>query len=134
MNEKTARNWIAKAESDLKIGKDEFTTENPATDAICFHMQQCVEKYLKAFLIVSGRRIRRTHDIVELIEGCAQVDPTFVELSKINADRLTEYAVELRYPEEFYFPSLEETKRALEIAEKAKNFVSEKLKSRGLDL
>ena len=41
------RNWILKAESDLKIGRDEMQTEHPATDMVCFHMQQCVEKYLK---------------------------------------------------------------------------------------
>jgi len=35
--------WILKAENDLKIAKDEILTENPATDAICFHAQQCVE-------------------------------------------------------------------------------------------
>ena len=47
MNEKTVRAWIAKAESDWKTGRDEMATENPATDTICFHMQQCAEK-LKA--------------------------------------------------------------------------------------
>lgn len=39
MNEKSTGEWIAKAERDLKIGKDEFATEDPATDMICFHMQ-----------------------------------------------------------------------------------------------
>jgi len=34
------KDWILKAESDLKIGKDEIQTKDPATDAICFHMQQ----------------------------------------------------------------------------------------------
>ncbi len=48
MNEGTVRQWIRRAENDLKIGKDEMNTENPATDAVCFHMQQCAEKYLKA--------------------------------------------------------------------------------------
>jgi len=42
-------NWIKKAENDLKIGKRELEAEDPATDMVCFHMQQCVEKYLKAF-------------------------------------------------------------------------------------
>ncbi len=55
MNEQTVRSWIAKAESDLKIGKDELVTVDPATDAICFHMQQGAEKYLKAFLVFQGR-------------------------------------------------------------------------------
>jgi len=61
MNERSVREWIVKAESDLKTGRDEFATENPATDTICFRMQQCVEKYLKAYLIFNGKEIKRTH-------------------------------------------------------------------------
>jgi HEPN domain-containing protein len=44
MNEEAVILWIRRAESDLKIGRDELVTEDPATDAICFHMQQCAEK------------------------------------------------------------------------------------------
>lgn len=60
MNEDTVKNWIIKAENDLKIGKDEMATEKPATDGVCFHMQQCVEKYLKAYLIYYGKEFRKT--------------------------------------------------------------------------
>ena len=49
--------WIIKADNDLKAGKDEFVTENPATDTVCFHMQQCVEKYLKVFLVFKSKEI-----------------------------------------------------------------------------
>lgn len=59
MNEERVKEWIIKAESDLKIGKDEFVTEEPATDGICFHMQQCMEKYLKAYLIFHGKEFRK---------------------------------------------------------------------------
>lgn len=47
-NHESVANWIKKADNDLKIGKDELGTKEPATDGICFHMQQCSEKYLKA--------------------------------------------------------------------------------------
>ncbi len=43
------RKWIKKAENDIKVAKDELNTENPVTDAICFHAQQAVEKLLKTF-------------------------------------------------------------------------------------
>ncbi|MBO9324535.1 MAG: HEPN domain-containing protein [Roseiflexus sp.] len=49
MNKEAVILWIRRAESDLKIGRDELVTEDSATDAICLHMQQCAEKYLKAF-------------------------------------------------------------------------------------
>ena len=43
---------------------------------------------------------------------------------------LTDYAVVVRYGEEFYYPSVEETKETIEIAEKIKSFVLNKLKEK----
>jgi hypothetical protein len=40
MNEATFRQWLLKADHDVKIGKDELATEEPTTDLVCFHMQQ----------------------------------------------------------------------------------------------
>ncbi len=37
MNQETVRQWFVKADNDLKTGKDELKTENPATDTVCFH-------------------------------------------------------------------------------------------------
>ena len=131
MNEETVKNWITKAENDFKIGKDEMQTENPATDGICFHMQQCVEKYLKAYLIYHSKAFRKTHDIAELIELCSEIEPEFKELYKTGAVELTDYAVEVRYGDEVYFPTLEEAKEAIEVCEKVKEFVITKLKEKG---
>jgi HEPN domain-containing protein len=124
-------NWIRKAESDLKTAKDEIQTENPATDTICFHSQQCIEKYLKAFLTYHQKRFGKTHNIAELIELCKEIDEDFEKLYDIKAESLTPYAVEIRYPDEFYFPSLEEAKEAIKIAEEVKAFVIEKLNKSG---
>ena len=124
-------NWIKKAESDLKTAKDEIQTENPATDTICFHSQQCIEKYLKAFLTYHQKRFGKTHNIAELIELCKEIDEDFEKLYDIKAESLTPYAVEIRYPDEFYFPSLEEAKEAIKIAEEVKSFVIEKLNKSG---
>lgn len=111
MNEEAVSLWIRRAESDLKIGKGELATEDPATDAICFHMQQCAEKYLKAFLIFHGQEVPRTHDIAFLILRCGQIDPEFQQLVGWSVPSLTTYAVEVRY-DTLIFPSVEETKHA----------------------
>jgi len=132
MNRETIKKWILKAENDLKIAKDEMLTENPATDAICFHAQQCVEKYLKAYLISKDKETSKTHDILFLIKQCLLIDNEFNYLLELNADSLTSYAVEIRYPDDFYFPSLEEAKEAIEICEKVKQFVINKFKEMGI--
>ncbi|HEW93020.1 MAG TPA: HEPN domain-containing protein [Thermotogaceae bacterium] len=131
MNEDTVRKWILKADNDLKVAKDELETDEPVTDAVCFHAQQCAEKYLKAFLIFNGEEISRTHDIAYLIALCSELDPDFKNLNRVDVVALTDYAVEIRYPDDFYFPDVEEARSAVEIAEEIKDFVLKKLKKKG---
>lgn len=125
---KLVKNWLARANNDLKTAKDEMDTENPTTDTICFHAQQCVEKYLKAYLVLHQKHFRKIHNIAKLIELCKEIDSDFDKVYAFGADNLTVYAVEIRYEEEFYFPDVEETKEAIDIAEKVQKFVVEKLK------
>jgi HEPN domain-containing protein len=120
--------WLEKAEHDLKIGGDELLTENPATDMICFHMQQGVEKYLKAFLVFRGAEIQKTHNLSLIIEDCSALDTDFRKLFALNTDRLTDYAVEARYPDDFYMPTTEETRKAQETALAVKRFVLDKIR------
>lgn len=122
MNEDAVSIWIRRAESDFKTGTDELATAEPATDTICSHMQQCCEKYLKAFLISHGREYPRTHDIALLVELCTGIDAGFRTLADLGAHTLTKYAVGVRYDEEV-FPSVEETRTAVELAGKVRDFI-----------
>lgn len=45
------REWVDKAEGDFATAERELQIKNnPNYDAVCFHAQQCAEKYLKARL------------------------------------------------------------------------------------
>jgi len=57
-----------------------------------------------------------------LITRCEDKDREISGL-KEEADKLTDYAIEVRYPEEWFEPSLEEAKEAVEIAKKMREFV-----------
>jgi HEPN domain-containing protein len=58
------REWVNKAENDLKTAVHTLEMEDDCfTDTVCFHAQQCVEKYLKAFLVLEGIDFPKTHDI-----------------------------------------------------------------------
>ena len=122
--------WVEKAENDLKIGKDELKTEEPVTDMICFHMQQCVEKYLKAYLVLKKQVFRKTHDLSELIEVCKKIDKNFEQLYQLKTHKLTRYAIDVRYPDDFYMPTLKEAEQCMKIVMKAKNFIEKKLKEK----
>jgi HEPN domain-containing protein len=59
--------WIEKAEGDLKVARRERQTADPVYDAVCFHAQQCAEKYLKAWLEEHDTSFPRMHDLVALL-------------------------------------------------------------------
>ena len=67
-----AHQWVAKAESDLRNAAHtvKLKTDCP-TDTVCFHVQQCVEKYLKALLISLAMAFPKTHDLVLLFNLAA---------------------------------------------------------------
>ena len=99
MHELTSE-WIAKAEGDWRIANREMRVRRGANyDAICFHSQQCAEKYLKAFLQEQGQHVPKIHDLNELLEYCLPFDGT-MELHRDLLKSLTRYAVSFRYPGE----------------------------------
>lgn len=119
--------WCQKAESDLKNANHEIEHDDPALDTVCFHAQQTAEKYLKAFLVFSRKEIPKTHILIRLIKECISVDPTFSELLDLDIDELTEYAVEMRYADDFMMPDRDEARNAIEKAEFVKKFVITKI-------
>ena len=115
--------WFAKADSDFKIATDSIKTEEPVNDMICFHAQQCVEKYLKGFLVFHDIDIEKTHNLTTVLNACIKVDTAFALLRDKNVEILTPYATTYRYPDDFYMPTIEETKDALATAEFVRQFV-----------
>ncbi|MFH1562611.1 MAG: HEPN domain-containing protein [Nitrospirota bacterium] len=118
--------WINKANKDLLSAERELSFEDPITETVCFHCQQAVEKYLKAFLVYHQIYFTKTHKIIDLLELCATVDSSFKDELE-DADNLTDYAVEVRYPDVWLEPGVEEADESFEIAKKIKEFVLKKI-------
>ena len=127
MNLDATRQWVRKADDDLEAGRLLMRSERPINWVVCFHMQQCVEKYLKAFLVFHGREHPRTHNIPALVTLCAEIDRSFNDLKDWGVRRLTRYATVLRYGEESYIPDRGEAEQAVELAGRVRAFVREKL-------
>jgi HEPN domain-containing protein len=90
--------WVNKAEGDFSTAERELQVQQmPNYDAVCFHSQQCAEKYLKACLQEENIAFNRTHDLNTLLDLLLPIVPTWATLLP-NLDRLTAYAVEFRYP------------------------------------
>ncbi|PWR75541.1 hypothetical protein DLD82_04895 [Methanospirillum stamsii] len=69
----------------------------------------------------------KTHSLIRLIRDCILIDPSFNELIQKNIDELTDFAVEIRYADDFYFPSIEESRDAIKKAEFVRAFVLSKI-------
>lgn len=126
MSDDYIEKWIIKAVNDFKVAEHELkqSGDDMVTDAICFHCQQAVEKLLKAYLISKNIDFGKTHNLEFLLEKCLKLDPDFKNLDVGN---LSFYAVEIRYPDEFYMPSVAEAKECYSIASKAKDLLLKKI-------
>jgi len=127
MNNETknyVKQWILIANEDLLVVDKLTESEIIATSSVCFHCQQAVEKYLKAFLISNGMDIKKTHNIEFLLSECADFDSDF---SEIDPKNLSDFGVDVRYPGDMYVPSEKETIEHKEIALYIKKIVEEKL-------
>jgi HEPN domain-containing protein len=94
---KATREWVRKAEEDHQVVGRLAGADKPIHDAICFHCQQAVEKYLKALLEELGQFIPKTHDLNKL---SGLLIPTYPGLKAFRRAYpvLTRYAVDTRYP------------------------------------
>ena len=70
------KQWVAKAENDLKTAKI-IANEKGLEDIACFHAQQAVEKFLKAYLTYREVRFPKTYNISYLLRLCCDVDQNF---------------------------------------------------------
>jgi HEPN domain-containing protein len=90
--------WIEKAEGDFRSAQLEMRSHKIHNyDAVCFHAQQCVEKYIKAKLIEVDIPFKKLHDLTYLLELAAPVELLWVCYEQ-ELRLLTDYAVEFRYP------------------------------------
>jgi len=118
--------WLDKANKDLLSAEHELSVPDTVTETVCFHSQRAAEKYLKAYLMSLDIPVVKTHEIGELITKCEGKDKEIFAL-KEEADKLTDYAVGIRYPDVLAVPPLEEAEEALQIVRKIKKFVLDRI-------
>ena len=117
--------WIQKAEGDYKTAKWGQQAPDPVHDTICFHAQQCVEKYLKAWLQEANIPAPRTHDLEELLNLIVSTLPAWSRWQP-TLKIITAYAVESRYPGDSR--TADDTHHAMQICDEARHAVRTQLK------
>jgi HEPN domain-containing protein len=92
------REWVDKAEADYDAALQlRGSRKKYSRDIVCFHLQQCVEKYLKGRLVEAGIAFPKTHDLERILDLVVATEPLWATFRPALA-RLTNFAANLRYP------------------------------------
>ena len=107
------REWLNRANSNLAQAK----ARDPGVylEDLCFNAQQAAEKALKALLLHRRVRFPFVHDIGELLRHLEE-SGQIVSEEIWEAEQLTDYAVETRYPGSFEPVTEEEYQEVLALA------------------
>jgi HEPN domain-containing protein len=112
------REWQKKAEADYRrVGLR--LREGDVEDA-AVHLQQALEKFLKAFLLARGWSLKKTHDLEALLDDAVRYEPGLEVWRKLVAG-VTGYYLPARYPSLGRNPSRVEVKGS---ADRAKDLVA----------
>jgi len=89
------KDWIRIARKDWqRIGRN--LKENDA-EAAGFYLQQALEKYLKAFLIQHGWKLKKIHTLHTLLKEAVKYKPELEAFRKL-CEKISGYYVMDRYP------------------------------------
>ncbi len=69
----------------------------PNYDAVCFHAQQCAEKYMKARMQEAEIPFGKIHDLSVLLQALLPIEPSLEDL-RLSLEMLNDFAVSYRYP------------------------------------
>ncbi len=116
------RQWLEKAEEDLKAGEALLVADPPFLYPACFHAQQAAEKYLKAFLTWEQIEFPKTHMIEKLLD---LLRPAHAALAAgvDGARLLTDYGVDIRYPGDQPRPTLQQAQDAITLARRVRDTI-----------
>lgn len=119
------KGWIAKAEADFEAAKTLIRSRKRGMfDIVCYHSQQCAEKYLKAYLTYRRIKFPKTHDLEKLLDLIIVFDPLCAS-ERESALFLNPYSITIRYPGDE--ASREEAKKALKVLSSFRTFFQDRI-------
>jgi len=117
--------WVQKAEDDFIVAQKMLRArKQPVYDAVCFHAQQCAEKYLKAYLQEHNRDIPKIHKLLDLLKLCKEEDSS-LEILLSDLKELERFAINVRYPGTS--ADKDEAKISLKAAQTVREFLRQRL-------
>ena len=108
--------WMDHARSDLRLARLAAGDALIRREQACFHAQQAAEKAIKAVLLFKKSTFPLTHDIEELLEIAKKNEISLPDEVQ-EANLLTPYAVQTRYPGSWEEISRADLSEAIRVAE-----------------
>jgi HEPN domain-containing protein len=107
--------WLLRAKGNLNLAEKGGRLKGVLLEDLCFNAQQASEKALKAVCLAQGMDIPKTHSLIHLMDI---LESRGIEIPKNvrDADILTQYAVQSRYPSLIEEINKSEYKEALKLA------------------
>ena len=119
MREDDPLSWVEKAEEDWITANTMMKRRQVFTAVVCFHFQQCAEKYIKSLLIHRGASFPKSHDLNALNDIC-KANGILLGITTSDLESLSGHAVVARYPGAP--PSKEDLQEAVRIAKTIRSF------------
>lgn len=91
------RAWLLRAKGNLNLAEKGGGLKDIFFEDLCFNAQQAAEKALKAVCLAQGMGIPKTHSLILLMD-ILEVGEIEIPKNVRDADILTQYAVQSRYP------------------------------------
>ena len=89
--------WLELAERDREAVAVCLASGSGLQGIAAFHCQQAIEKLLKGFLTIAGKRSRKTHSLAQLGAAAQESFPE-IENLVLAARNWSDWAFEYRYP------------------------------------
>ncbi|HWF61098.1 MAG TPA: HEPN domain-containing protein [Nitrospira sp.] len=90
-----AEDWLKVARRDWH--RIHVLLKDGDADGAGFFLQQAVEKYLKAFLLIHGWKLKKVHTLQSLLDEAAAFAPQVVALRPV-CERVSGFYIGDRYP------------------------------------
>lgn len=93
---KQAEEWFERGRHDIETAQLLYD-ERGYTDSIAYHIQQSVEKYLKGYLVLHGKKPPKIHELDTILNQIAAFDDSFNDFLNL-CEKASRYYIEDRYP------------------------------------
>jgi HEPN domain-containing protein len=93
---KQANERFERARHDIETAQLLYD-ERGYTDSIAYHIQQAIEKYLKGYLVLHGKKPPKIHELDTLLNHIATFDDSFMDYLDL-CEKASRYYIEDRYP------------------------------------